>query len=57
MATAENGVVQFTTKEENSVEYFKSLSEALLEIKSEIRFDNDAKAAIEVLLLRFSRNN
>lgn len=55
LASDKNPVVQFTVKDENSLAYFISLSEAVLDIKQKIKYDNNYKSTIEILLLRFSR--
>lgn len=55
LATEKNPVVQFTVKAENSLNYFIKLSEAILDIKQKIKYDNSYKSTIEILLLKFSR--
>lgn len=55
LASDKNPVVQFTVKAENSLSYFISLSEAVLDIKQKIKYDNNYKSTIEILLLKFSR--
>jgi DNA polymerase III subunit gamma/tau len=55
LASDKNPVVQFTVKEDHSLAYFISLSEAILDIKQKIKYDNNYKSTIEILLLRFSR--
>jgi len=57
LATEQNQVVQFTTKEENSLSYFRALAETILDIKQVIKYDNSYKSTIEVLLIKFSRGN
>lgn len=55
LASDKNPVVQFTVKNENSLAYFISLSEAILDIKQKIKYDGNYKSTIEILLLKFSR--
>lgn len=57
LATEENAVVQFTVKDQNSLEYFKKLADAVLKIKLDTKFDTDAKNTVEVMLLNFGINN
>lgn len=57
LATKENAVVQFTVKEPDSLDYFRNLADALLDVKQIIKYDNSYKSTIEVLLIKFSRGN
>ena len=54
LATEQNAVVQFTVQDKNSLNYFKALTEAILNIKQIIKYDNSYKSTIEILLLKFS---
>lgn len=55
LASDGNPVLQFTVKGEGSLEYFIKLSEALLGIKQAIKYDDNYKSTVVVLLLKFSR--
>lgn len=57
LATEANPVVQFTIKEQNSLEYFNAFADSLFDIKAAIKYDTDYKSTIQILLLRFSRGN
>lgn len=54
LATEQNAVVQYTVQDKNSLNYFKALTEAILNIKQLIKYDNSYKSTIEILLLKFS---
>lgn len=55
LASESNPVIQFTTKGDDSLDYFIKLSEAVLNIKQAIKYDSGYKSTIAVLLIRFSR--
>lgn len=55
LATEQNPVVQFTVDGNGRLLYFIKLSEAILDIKQRIKYDNGYKSTIEILLLKFSR--
>ena len=43
LATEQNAVVQYTVQDKNSLNYFKELTEAILNIKQLIKYDNSYK--------------
>ena len=55
LATEENAVVQFTVNFENSLAIFMFIADKLVEIKSQIKFDQNYKSTILVLLLTIAR--
>lgn len=55
LASEENSVVQFTTKDPDSLNYFNSLVDKLFKIKSAIKYDIDYKSTITVLLIQAAR--
>lgn len=55
LATPENPVVQETVKIANSLEWFRKLTDLLLTIKLDIKYDNSCRSTIEAYLLRACR--
>lgn len=55
LATNENGVVQYTINFENSLSVFNFIADKLVEIKSQIRYDQNYKSTIIVMLLNIMK--
>lgn len=53
LSSEKNPVVQFTTKDDNFVDFANKLAETLFKIKSAIKYDQTVKETIIVLLLSF----
>lgn len=56
LATPENAVVQFTVEQPNSVEVLSGLSNMLLELKTNLKYDLSNKTTAEISLIKFARN-